>query len=369
MSNPTGYNIQLYDNNGVLVDYIDDKVSKLSWDWDRIGGCGRCSFTLQEDYDGVVAGSLQEDYEVQAWVDGTLFYSGYVDKVSPKVSGIGENISVACLGYVNQLKRIIVKDRTYTSWELSAVAEDVLDNYVTANTAITSTSSDYDVTDFSADSLYFNENAHDVISKLSEIAGKREWGVRADKSFFFKRRDDAIQSYYHLGEDFTSFKPIKDFNPIRTVLYLEGADNYNAKFLVTNKVTTREVVIQNSSIKTQSVGQQYARAWLKEKGAVKRSYVAKRINVNDHVESTIPIGKSAVNMKIGINALYDDGVTLYDSTAKYDGGTEAFQISKIRYDLTDTGFNQTLYFGPVPPTIVDEFKRLEFEILNERNTT
>lgn len=361
------FQLQLRDDNDVLVAYIDNKVRSISWDWDRIGGCGACQIQLVEPFDGVLAGSLAEDYSVRAYIDDTLWYSGFIDRVAPSVTGKEETINTSCLGYVNQLKRIIVKDKTYSGWELSDIIEDILDNYVVGNSSITSTSPDYDNSGFMADNLYFNESAYDVISKLADIAGKMEWGVRADKSFFFKKRNDATTRYYHIKESFSSFQPIRDFNPIITRVYIEGGEGYKNVFSVTNRVSLREVIVSNSSIISQSVGQQYARMFLKENGQIKKSYVAVIPNYNTRIEATLPIGAAAVNLKIGINHKYDVASQLYDSGLKYDGGTESFQIEKIKYTLKDDKIDTTLNFGPVPSGLSDELKRLEFLIENERN--
>lgn len=361
------FRLELRDNNDALIAYIHDKVRNLSWEWDRIGGCGACQFDLIEKFDGVVANSLGEDYSIRAYLEGTLWYSGYIDRVSPKVSGKEETINVLALGYVNQLKRVVVKDKTYSGMELSSVAQAILDAYVTPNTDITSTSADYDDSGFTANSIYFNESAYEVITKLADIAGLREWGVKADKSFFFKRRNDSVTRYYHITESFSSFEPIRDYNPMVTSIFLEGGDGYSDKFNVTNRVTVREQIVSNSSVITQSVGQQYARMYLKEHGVPKKSYVAVIPNYNTRLEETIPIGKAAVNMRLGINIFYDVVTQFYDSGLKYDGGTESFQIEKIKYVLRDGGIDTTLYFGPVPPGISDELKRLEYLITNERN--
>ena len=48
------FRLELRDNDDELVAYIHNKVRKISWDWNRIGGCGACQFQLKEDYDGSV---------------------------------------------------------------------------------------------------------------------------------------------------------------------------------------------------------------------------------------------------------------------------------------------------------------------------
>lgn len=364
--------IELRDNHGNLVKYIDNIITSASWEWDRIGGCGGADFTVRENFDGAIAGSFAEDYEVRIYLPNAagsdeLWYSGFIDRVQPQITGEGEQIQLLCLGYINQLKRIIIEDKTYSGWEISNIAKDIIDTYVAPNATIYSTTANFDDSGFTADSLYFNESAYDVMLKLAQIAGKREWGVRADKAFFFRRRDDSIKRYYHIKENFSSFQPVKDFNPIITRIYLEGGEGYKGIFTVTNRITLREQIIQNSSITTQSVGQQYARMFLKENGIPQRSYQGVRPSLSARLEATHPLGRAAINMKIGINYKYDVASQLYDSGLKYDGGTEVYQINKIKYQLLDDKLSATLHFGPLPTTLSDEFKQLEFALTNERN--
>lgn len=367
MATPTKYNIQLLDNYGSPVAYIDDKITSMFWEWDRVGGCGLCKFTLRESFDGALAATLRQDYEINTYVNGTLYYSGFIDKIMPRATGKGESISVTCLGYINQLKRIVLRDETYSGKELSFVAEDIVEVHGTGETSVTSAATDYDETDFVADNLYFNESIYDALVKIAGIAGKREWGVKADKSLYFLKRDDSVKHWYHIKQDFISFSPTIDYNPIITRIYLLGSDNYSGRFTVTNKVVSKEQIVQNSAISTQSVGQQFARMYLKEKSMIRRSYYGTLVRRTDQVESIVPMGEAAVNIKIGVKDKYDTAGNKYDSGQKYDGGTESFQIEKIRYDLTDHGLQQTLYFGQVPPAISDELKRLEFMIKEERN--
>lgn len=360
------FQLQLRDNDDTLVAYIHNKVTKISWDWNRIGGCGSCQFQLREAYDGSIADNLQEDYSIRAYLSGTLWYSGVIDKVTPSVTGQAETINVTALGYVNQLKRIIVPEKTYTDQEISAIARNVAEVYATAHTDVVSAAANYDNTKYTADSIYFNESVFDCITKLADIAGRREWGVDADKNLFFKERDDTIQHYFNIKKDFVQFRPIKDFNPIITKIYLLGSDGYKQTFTVTNKITLREATVSNASITTASVGSQFARMYLKEKGRTVRSYVGKQIGRTTRVEATIPIGRALMSPKKNVNYLYDVATQLYDSGLKYNGGDEYLQIEKIKYTLTDMGVNATLYLGPVPPSLADRLGQLEYEIANER---
>jgi hypothetical protein len=369
--NPKSYSVLLKDNNGVFIGYLDQKITSLSWQWDRVGGCGSCDITIQEQWDSSFSVNLAEDYEINIFVPtatGTaeLWYSGYIDRVSPAVSGRQESIKISVLGYVNQLKRIIVKDAVYYG-ELGSVAKSIVDTYITGNTKITSTASDYDDSGFTADYLSFNESVYECLSKLADIAGKREWGVRADKSIFFKRRSDNISNWFYVKKDFSSFTPENDFNPIITGIYLEGASGYNAKFNITNRTNMREEIVSNSSILTQSVGQQFARSYLKDKGVLKRNFSAQLVEKNKRYESSIPIGAASIVKEDFTGENYNAATAIYDSGDKYDKGNRVLQIERIRYVLTDFGINAQISFGGIPANIADEMSKLEYLINNTRN--
>lgn len=363
--------IELRDNNGVLLSYINNIVDRASWSWNRIGGCGDCSIRVKTDFDGALAGSFTEDAELRVYIPnayGTaeLWYSGYIDKVSPSLSS-SEYVDLYCLGYVNQLKRIVVREKTYIGREISEMVRDIAEVYATAYTSVISTAPNYEITDFTADTIYFNESAFECISKLADIAGKREWGVDENKQLFFKRRNDSIAHFFNISQDFTSFQPVRDYNGVLTKIFLEGYNGYKQNFEITNKVSTREQIVSNSSISSQSVAYQYARAYLKERAMTKRPYVAKQIARTTRVEASVPIGAAMIYDRIGIRSKYDTVGLLYDSGVKYDGGNLKLQIEKVKYDLTDSGINATFNFGAIPPSISDDLGKLEYMINQTTN--
>ncbi len=592
--NPKQFSILLKDNNGKFVSYLENKVniSNLSWDWTRIGGCGACDLVIRENWDAAIVSSFTEDYEVNIYASPTLngtaelFYSGFIDRVTPQLTNNEESVQISCLGYVNQLKKVVVRNKEYTGCELSAIANDVINTYVSPitkilnselddiytkllihfdgengstaftdvyNHAITvtgdgatistviqkfgtgalwassanaqlniGTNSDfnfgandftidfqimftastdsiiisqddgalgvwkiyhdvasfnklnmlfcrpsdgavvgrystdnqwnptigrwyhlefarygtgarifidgisqalttviafgtndvgimtnpltvnptslgfigymdelrickgiarhttdfnppqtayismYDLTDFSADKLYFDENAYDVISKLSELAGNREWGVDANKVFFFKKRSNTITRWLNLTEKALIFNPERDFNPVITKIYLLGGEGYEAQFSITNKKSIKEEIVSNGSIVTQSVGQQFARMYLKEKGIPSRSYSLDLVGYNQRLESTIPLGKVSIFERIGLQSKYDT-TAKYDTGVKYDGGTENYQIERIKYSVSEDGINIGLILGQALPSIVNDLAKLEYLINSERS--
>jgi len=48
------YAIELRDKNGNLKTHLTPFVSNASWEWNRIGGCGRCSLTIKKGYRDII---------------------------------------------------------------------------------------------------------------------------------------------------------------------------------------------------------------------------------------------------------------------------------------------------------------------------
>lgn len=48
--NASNYTVELRDKDGHLKNQLTPYISKINWEWNRIGGCGRCSITLNKAY-------------------------------------------------------------------------------------------------------------------------------------------------------------------------------------------------------------------------------------------------------------------------------------------------------------------------------
>jgi len=87
--NATTYNIELRDKDGALKAYLTPFVSNVSWEWNRIGGCGACSITLQKGYRDITFDARDDiQVRVEDLVNGgsKLVYRGYVANAVPTLS-------------------------------------------------------------------------------------------------------------------------------------------------------------------------------------------------------------------------------------------------------------------------------------------
>lgn len=364
--------LELRDNSDTLLYRLENVLEEAKWEWLRIGGCGAAKLSTKLDFDDARVVAMKPDYRIYLVIDGTTWYSGFLDNLVLEAKGEGENVSIECIGFVNLLKELVIQDVTYTSMEISAIVEDIIDTYVTTPTPITSSSGDYEDTRFTIDTITFNTTVYDAIKTLADIAGNREWGVKADKSFFFKERDlDASEEHhFFIDENISQFKKRIDYSQLVSKVIIEGGNVDGARFEQSIELTgasfTREKRLTYGSITTQSVALQLGRMYVKKYGKPQYDYSFKT-KLDTRLEATVPIGGIAVNKRMGINHKYDSGIK-YDAGYKYDGGTMKFQLDKIKYTLSEGDeIDAEVSVGTQFADIVDKTKQIEFIVDQVKN--
>ena len=70
------YSIQLRDKDGGLKAYLTPFVSKVAWEWNRIGGCGRCSVTINKAYRNIIF-DAQDDIQIRVKDNVNLGWDSY----------------------------------------------------------------------------------------------------------------------------------------------------------------------------------------------------------------------------------------------------------------------------------------------------
>lgn len=369
MANPVKFSLELRDQNGVLVDILNKYWTSVSWEYDRVGGCGRASVDLAVPYDFL--DKIGPDYDVQIWVEdetglADLFYRGYVESHQPVLQET-DKVSLSLSGYVGQLKRVRVA-HTYTNMEVSAVIKDVLDSYVLPGTDITYDATDIEFSGFNIDTLEFDGMADDALTTLAELAGTFEWGVDRNRKFFCKRSTDAIRHYTRIGKDQGTFDSLDDYSLIYNKLYLKGGkvDDVTFEDTVNNTESQtsygiRSKIISNSAIVTSAVAQQYGTSVLTKEARIQRR-VSITVPVNLKMyEKTTPLGAlSVLSTPVPVAKKYGDTDAIYGAF-KY-GGIPSFQIDKLRYELQSEGMKLSITAGTARPNLYKLIKRLQYEI-------
>jgi len=124
--------LKFYDRNDNLVKIISSKTQNfpllnLDFEFLEQGGNGAFSLETSEDL------GLDYNYRCEIYLYDTLWFSGFITK-KPKI-GTKQTYSYGGYGYFDQTDWQVVNE-TYTGQELSAIVENILDNYLVPNTDI-----------------------------------------------------------------------------------------------------------------------------------------------------------------------------------------------------------------------------------------
>lgn len=368
------YRVEIADKSFNRLEILDQEAMGLHWDFSRIGGCGSFSFDLPREYcnERFISG----DFNVKIYKRNNttkaydLWYQGLVETKQPNIRGGNETIQVRGTGYQAQLSRIYIANKIYTSTEVSLIVKDILDTYVCPYTNITYSGGDLVATGFTPSTVKFNTDALSAMQTLADITGTREWGVDANRKFYFKERSSAVGFIYPIGsEKILNFSSDDSFKDIINRVVIQGGDvagvPYTATFNDTSsqlKYNLRTSVTQNSSITTSDVATQYANSVFTESRDVVRRGSCELLE-EIQIESTTPIPlflMLAPSITYGQKAY---GTFLY-------AGRITYQVNRINYSVDNNGNMRIgLELGQLRPTLSEKLAQLNYELEQLRSTS
>jgi hypothetical protein len=323
-----------------------------------------------------------------------LAYRGFIANIIPSLK-IPQNVVLDVRGYFDLLKKIVVHDdgdiKTYTSQEVSVIVKDVVDNFITPNTPITKDIYRIDVGDFTIDSMQFLDTVDAVLQKLAELTGDIEYGVDENLEFFWMLESTSIRTKFFVGNNVSLLERRVNWDDLVNKLYLVGGETAGVKYKRTAENTDSqsqyylsEKIINNGSIITDTVADQYLGAILTEKSNPVYNIRAKVLNTPLRLEDTVPIGLVSV-----YDATYDrdsagdiigdiigeaaDGGSDIIVGEIGDGGSDitvggqySAQIDRIEYTLSNTSgrFNLEINLGDTILETAAKIKRLELALAN-----
>lgn len=367
------YKIVMSDRAFNVLEEIQDIASNISWDYNRIGGCGSFSFEVPIRFceETFLGGSFNVKIYLMNYSTGDyeLRYQGRIENKSHNVRGIKETITVSGSGYQSQLKDIIV-NQDYTSSEVSAIVEDILDNDIVPNTNITYDGGDVVATSFTPDSIEFKDkDGLDCMQTLAEVVGSREWGVDANRKFYFKARSSTVGFRFPLDGKITSFSNDTSSIDIINRVIIAGGDVSGTPYreVINNlpsqrKWGRRDKVVSNSSIVTTQVANQFATATFTDNADIVRSARLEMVD-NLVMESTIPIPLVQVIAKSITWGVKKYGTFLYS-------GRVSYQVNRIGYKIDSVGnLVLSVQLGRLRPNVAEDLGQLEYRLEQLRQTT
>jgi len=312
MATVSDYSIQLRDKNSALKQYLTPFVSKVSWEWNRIGGCGRCSITINKAYRDIIF-DAQDDIQIRVKSGATskLVYRGYIANINP-ILKVNQEIKLDVRGYFDLLKKVIVHTsgdtRAYSSKTVAFIADDIADTFIVPKTPITIAGA-LTAGDFTADSLEFFGTVDDALRTLADLQGDIEYGVDEDLVFYWNTESTTINRRFFVGNNVSVLERRVSFDNLVNKLYLVGGDVAGVKYKKTAESSDSqslyylaEEIINNSSIITDNVAVQYLGAILNQRSVPNFSIRAQIKNIDLRLEDTLPMG-----LVTFYDAIYDKG--------------------------------------------------------------
>lgn len=329
-----------------------------------------------------------------------LVYRGYIANIIPTLK-TDQDIVLDVRGYFDLLKKVIVQTtgnkRTYTSKTVAYIADDIADTFIVTNTPITIERPIVDG-DFSIDTIDFLCTVENALDTLSQLQGDIEYGVDEDLVFFWRTESTVINHRFFVGNNVSILERRVNWDELVNKVYLIGGDIAGTTYKVTGENTDSQAlyyltenIINNSSITTASVANQYIGAILTEKSNPQFSIRAEIANTPLRLEDDIPIGlvsfydaaydnvslgdligdiigelaSSGSDITIGLltdtdpnppNETHGSGVTI--------GGQYSAQVNRISYKLSNTAgrFNIEVQLGDTVLETAAKIKRLEMAL-------
>lgn len=366
------------DTNGTLKDRLEKIAEGLEFDYNRIGGCGYLELKIKRDFTSAKAFAADDDIRVlvKSELDMTwkTWWRGYVESRTRTMAD-AESWTIRAVGYVGQLGKLVVT-RTYSGWAVEDIVRDVLDEYVVGISGVDVT---YDATDIEATGLIvkeieFDDTVVNVMRKLADLVGKREWGVGPDAKFFFKERTNDLAFTLFAGSELEDYEPIDDWEAIVNRIYIRGgrkADGTIYRYTADNSESQTDFgfgvkarLFNNSSIQNDTDANRYAQAIMQDTSNLARRTRARLKASRVFFHESTPIGFVQVpNVNVGLDRpIY--GTFLY-GTQRY-GGVDTYQLSNVRYALSagGSGFDVQIDLGQDRPELFVPLSRLEFDLAN-----
>lgn len=363
----TKFRIVLHDEHDNLYKDLT-RDTNVSWEWNRVGGCGQAAVQITKPYDYFgtnILNSIRPKSRVKIYINDELRYQGKVLKPSLMTKSGIEQVMLTCYGYLIDLNAVIV-NTSYEGYEISSIVADILDTVVIPNTEI-SASYTTEATDYAAASLTFQHSAKDAIGLLAGLAGDIEWGVDMNRQFFFKKKDKVTRRVFVIGRDIENYQEERnDENVINTINVFGAGSSVIPLSTLTSQMSVnrygeRQVNLFESSIVEPSDANRLGYVTLVNSVNSQRAIKCSVLKTDEFLEASTPLGAVAINRQT-FTAPKKYGTHIkYGRTHQY-GNIRNDQISNIKYDIIGGGMYITLTVQGDIPNIGDQQKRIEYEV-------
>ncbi len=391
------FGVEAYDKNLVFTEWLDKDVSSISWSYNPIGGCGDAEIVLRRPYDEI--GTIDLEHGIEIWREPDLLgkpgarlpaelpaqlgiahygsrelrWGGFIWEIERVLSN-DEQVVLRLDGWSRQLRYIFVPEETWTDRDVAYIVRDLLDRFVTPNTRIKHT---FELglipdTGIVIDSITFDALAFDCLRVLGEIAGNAEWGVNANREFYFVPPSaNTVKQTYVIGDRILDYRPRTNTDEIVTKVHLRGANGFKRTIEIgeaeSNYSKERREFI--AAIQTDEVATLWATAYAAKYSVSSPSGQLVIGETDDWIESVShPLGLLRV---IGGPVMTTAGDRLESALPFALGGMygrntdERFRIGSIQYRPTDDALQISVNLGQRTHALADLIGTIQYRLAQQ----
>jgi hypothetical protein len=400
------FQIEIRNTKDQLVDLLqtprrDEGLKSTRWQYDALGGCGACDIVVRRPFDDY--GDLALDYDVQIWREEDVYgspggtplpaqldqqlgvgftnskelrWSGFIRQFTPVLDRDEEMVKLSCAGYSRQAAYIVVPDITYQSMDVAAIARAIVDTYIVPSTKIKRTGALNLMPDsgvvVSGTGLRFFTSAYEAIKTLADIAGSAEWGVRADREFYFLPRSTAVKQTWEIGSRVAFYQPETSSDDVVNRVYVQGAGG--VKYAIDNLPAAagyqKERVEHVNSIATSSDAALWALGYFAKFGTAQKKGQLRLGATDAWIENFAgqtmpPLGRLRVHggpifVLTGETFTGDVPFTLAGSYGAYVD--DQYRINSIGYSPSENGLDIAIDLGEKRGALADYFNSIVFKL-------
>ena len=401
------FGIYVFNKQNVLLEIIEGDCKAISWSYAPVGGCLNASITLRRPFDEL--NNLDKEYMVEIWRDidqlgvagarlpaqfgaqgiqlGTaqigskqLRWSGFIRELEPVMEESDEYIILNCNGWSRQLEQIVVANFDslgnpvpYVGQDVAAIVRDIIDNWVLAGSQIKRTVAFQAQltpdTGIIVNSISFFCTAADALRTLAEIGGDCEWGVRADREFYFVNRNQVVKQTHVIGDRLSLYRPLFSADDTVNRAYVQGTGLFATINLgVFESGYQKERVISVGALSTPEAAALWAQGYA-AKFAPGQSKPSGRLQIGAADEWIENVGHPTGLLRVIGGPVFVAGGDRLQSqlpfrlAQMYGAYTdESFRIQSITYTPQDDALNIDIDLGARGNSLADRMKSIEYKL-------
>lgn len=201
---PFDFHVVIRDASDRAVRLERDSVVALNWTYAREGGCQSATLELKRDLCdyGLVGPEFIVEIFITPAVGSTkeLTWTGFVDPLSPSLAR--RQVAIQARGLSAWMQRLVVPNVNYLNQtDIADVVKNIVDTYVVVGSKIKRTAALGLVatSGVAVDNMTFATTCLDAIRTLAVLAGNFDWGVRADREFYFLPKVSTVTHWLREG--------------------------------------------------------------------------------------------------------------------------------------------------------------------------